>query len=226
MLVLSRGPQDKVFFPRLGICVEVLRIANRQVRLGITAPKDVKIARDESYASQIESDGQDVSLSESDRDRVAAANKLVLQAATLLAANDPHEAMKLLNLALSEFDALDNCREIGGRVQESRATYSRSQVTPPRRLLLVDENEQSRTSLAQLLRLKGFEVTDADDAFRALYQLSSCNPVDAVLIDFTVQLEHLRLTLRQILSKPTATRPQFSVSENWTMQSPLRTVLT
>ena len=38
MLVLSRREDDKIVFPNLGITVEVLRIAGRSVRLGVTAP--------------------------------------------------------------------------------------------------------------------------------------------------------------------------------------------
>jgi hypothetical protein len=37
MLVLSRGRNDKVVFPTLGISVEILRVAGNKVRLGIDA---------------------------------------------------------------------------------------------------------------------------------------------------------------------------------------------
>ena len=47
MLVLSRGPKDKVLFPNLGISVEILRIAGNRVRVGVEAPKDVRVLRHE-----------------------------------------------------------------------------------------------------------------------------------------------------------------------------------
>src|SRR5205085_227637 len=47
MLVLSRRPGQKVVFPSLGIEVEVLRSRGSVARLGIVAPDDVAVLRDE-----------------------------------------------------------------------------------------------------------------------------------------------------------------------------------
>src|SRR6476646_1776957 len=47
MLVLSRGRNDKVVFPTLGISVEILRVAGNKVRLGIEAPHEVPVHRHE-----------------------------------------------------------------------------------------------------------------------------------------------------------------------------------
>jgi carbon storage regulator CsrA len=47
MLVLSRGRNDKVVFPTLGISVEILRVAGNKVRLGIEAPQEVPVHRHE-----------------------------------------------------------------------------------------------------------------------------------------------------------------------------------
>ena len=47
MLVLSRGRNDKVVFPTLGITVEILRLAGTKVRLGIDAPRDIPVLREE-----------------------------------------------------------------------------------------------------------------------------------------------------------------------------------
>jgi carbon storage regulator CsrA len=47
MLVLSRGRNDKVVFPTLGISVEILRVAGNKVRLGIEAPREVPVHRHE-----------------------------------------------------------------------------------------------------------------------------------------------------------------------------------
>lgn len=47
MLVLSRRPDEKVVFPNLGIKVHVLRSTRNTVRLGIEAPREVAIFRDE-----------------------------------------------------------------------------------------------------------------------------------------------------------------------------------
>ena len=47
MLVLSRGFEQKIVFPTLGISVEVLRISGNKVQLGVEAPRDVPVHRHE-----------------------------------------------------------------------------------------------------------------------------------------------------------------------------------
>ena len=47
MLVLSRSRKEKIVFPTLGISVEVLHIAGNKVRVGIEAPADIPVHRDE-----------------------------------------------------------------------------------------------------------------------------------------------------------------------------------
>jgi carbon storage regulator CsrA len=47
MLVLSRGQNDKVVFPTLGISVEIIRVAGKKVRLGIEAPQEIPVHRHE-----------------------------------------------------------------------------------------------------------------------------------------------------------------------------------
>ena len=47
MLVLSRRENEKVVFANLGVSVEVLRVAGKVVRLGIQAPAEIQILREE-----------------------------------------------------------------------------------------------------------------------------------------------------------------------------------
>src|SRR5688500_18773444 len=47
MLVVSRRPNDRIVFPKLGITVHVVRVEGRSVRLGIDAPRDVRVLRHE-----------------------------------------------------------------------------------------------------------------------------------------------------------------------------------
>ncbi len=47
MLVLSRKVQEQICLPELGIVIKVLEIHGGKVRLGIAAPSDISIARDE-----------------------------------------------------------------------------------------------------------------------------------------------------------------------------------
>src|SRR5262249_34306479 len=52
MLVLSRRPGQKVVFPSLGIAIEVLRSRGSVTKLGVEAPVDVPIMRDEVLAKR------------------------------------------------------------------------------------------------------------------------------------------------------------------------------
>jgi len=47
MLVLSRRENQKVLFPGLGISVEVIRAGSNKVQLGIEAPREIRVLRDE-----------------------------------------------------------------------------------------------------------------------------------------------------------------------------------
>ncbi len=53
MLILSRRPGQKVVFPGLGITIEVLRSSGSVARLGIEAPEDVAVLRDEILAKSV-----------------------------------------------------------------------------------------------------------------------------------------------------------------------------
>ncbi len=64
MLVLSRRPSEKILFPSVGISVEIIQTKGNTVRVGIEAPEDVRILRDE--------------LKTRSTDQLVQANKIVL----------------------------------------------------------------------------------------------------------------------------------------------------
>ena len=47
MLILSRRQNEKVNFPALGITIEVIRTGQKKVQLGIDAPPEIRVIRDE-----------------------------------------------------------------------------------------------------------------------------------------------------------------------------------
>ncbi len=47
MLVLSRRAQEKISFPQVGISIHFLRVRSGTAKVGIDAPRDVQIVRDE-----------------------------------------------------------------------------------------------------------------------------------------------------------------------------------
>jgi carbon storage regulator CsrA len=52
MLVLSRRLDEKILFPELGITVQVTEIKGGKVRLGIEAPAEVRVLREELSREQ------------------------------------------------------------------------------------------------------------------------------------------------------------------------------
>ena len=179
MLVLSRGTQDKVLFPKLGITVEVLRIANKRVRLGITAPKNVKVVRDELLANLFEeAEGEEKERLEGEiLNRVNVANQLLQQAKEQLEQDQIAEAFQSLSMALRSFDELENHTETVEVDEEASGA---------RRALLVDDDDNERELLAGYLRLTGFDVSEADDGLRALYRLSETTSPDVILLDMNM----------------------------------------
>lgn len=47
MLILSRRQNERVNFPALGITIEVIRTGQKKVQLGIDAPPEIRVIRDE-----------------------------------------------------------------------------------------------------------------------------------------------------------------------------------
>ncbi len=47
MLVLSRRRHESIVFPGIGVTVKVLRVEGNKATLGISAPVDVRILREE-----------------------------------------------------------------------------------------------------------------------------------------------------------------------------------
>ena len=59
MLVLSRHRNGKITFPTLGISIEVVRIARNKVQLGIAAPANIPVHREEVARRLIRGDPHD-----------------------------------------------------------------------------------------------------------------------------------------------------------------------
>ena len=51
MLVLSRRVNEKIIIPGLGIVIEVVAVKGQAVRIGVEAPPDVHILREELLES-------------------------------------------------------------------------------------------------------------------------------------------------------------------------------
>ena len=119
MLVLSRGRNDKVVFPTLGITIEILRIDGNKVRLGVDAPQQVPTLRDELVGRRAgRSDAerqQPRELSHSLRNRLHTAELGLHLLKLKLEADDAEDAGSTIFTILNELKAVEQELEAAGR---------------------------------------------------------------------------------------------------------------
>jgi carbon storage regulator CsrA len=180
MLVLSRKENEKVLFPNLGIAFEILRIGGGKVRLGIQAPGDVSVVRDEiasedqiaEFARRVQERTRHANHELRNRLHSAVLGLAVVQQQLLAArADDAEQTVARLLDAVQGID-----QELGAAPQVAAAAARR-------RALVVEDNHNERRLLASYLALSGFEVESVDDGVQALDYLASHEPPDAVVLD-------------------------------------------
>lgn len=194
MLVLSRGQNDKVVFPTLGITVEILRLVGNRVKLGIDAPKHVPILRDElaGGAAAHEAAAADLAaaaqLTHSLRNRLQKATLGLRLLERLLANGQAEDAEPMIFRIFNELKSIEE--ELGPpadamqpRQQGCRPDGERQLLERSRRALIVEDDESESEMLAGYLRLSGFEVSTALDGLQAMVQLARHDRPDVVLMD-------------------------------------------
>jgi len=192
MLVLSRKENERLVFPTLGISLEVVGIQGKKVRLGIDAPPEVPVLRQEladlkgiDFTSNGPSANRQCS-------NMAAVVRTTLDATAevlnrLHARLDGDEiAQQLVLDAFRELRTLD--RGVDEMLEETRK--------PAPHALLIDADPTERELLASCLRLAGFEVVIAADADDALGYLSLHSRPDFALINVARDDETLISRLR------------------------------
>jgi carbon storage regulator CsrA len=213
MLVLSRKPEQKVCFPDLGITVEILRVKGSKVRIGVDAPVEVRILRDELN----ESDGAQ---------RLSRSHVIRLpQSARHEMRNELNSLSLALHLFKQEMDA--------GKCQDAEATFEKL-IQYVRRLsgsnalsqegvpadesseltaLLVEDEANEREMLAGFLRLQGYEVATAADGLEAMEYLESNEKPTVILIDMRMPRCDGPTTIRNIRENPAFDRVKiFAIS--------------
>jgi len=207
MLVLSRGPKDKVLFPNLGISVEILRVSGNRVRLGIDAPDDVRILRHEladSLSAELQSAEPQQEPAKLDREmrhklnnQLNAAHVALSLAQKQLDVGLSDDALETLHRAIRAFDTIDS--QAAPKVPHSEADDVHD---PARRALLVEDDANECELLAGYLRMSGFEVDTAGDGLQAMVYLSRHKRPDVVLMDMHMPRFDGPRAVRTIRSNP------------------------
>jgi carbon storage regulator CsrA len=227
MLVLSRGRNDKVVFPTLGISVEILRVAGNKVRLGIEAPHEIPVHRHEvsdriaacgGFVGGISDTGPNAVIKmPAARDELARklnhAIRNRLNAAALglhllhqkLEGDDLSDAESTIFKIFNELKAIET--ELAGppsavELSESRHNDEAAHHELHHRALVVEDNDNERELLAGYLRISGFEVDTATDGLQAMVRLTEKSPPDVVLLDMRMPRFDGSRTISAIRNNP------------------------
>ncbi len=176
MLVLSRRPGQRVQLPTLGISIQVLQTARNAVRLGIQAPHDVTVLREELLPADLAAPppaAKAARWSHEQRGRLNTAAMALHLVEKQLQAGRWGDAEASLREAQQALEALD------------QAPPPRPQEARPAELgaLLVEDDCNEGELLAGYLRMSGIRTDTVHDGEEALEFLSSHKRPDFVLLD-------------------------------------------
>ena len=202
MLVLTRRENEKIIFPEVGITVELVSITGSRARIGIKAPKEVRILRHEiaekelaekpiTFAIQnppqlaaLANQAQPNKPSHAVRNHLnstSIAAQLLRRQLDMGMIDDAEATVQTL---LSELGAL-NAEITQPKPEEVRSGQAAGTAkSAPRPVaLIVEDDDNERHLLAGFLRMVGFEVVTAENGAKALEYLTSHERPDVVLLD-------------------------------------------
>lgn len=203
MLVLSRRLNEKIVFPALNATVQVVAVKPGSVRLGIEAPSDVLVLREEVVgrrgAGPAPRDAADAALQWLNH---LFRNRLGLTAVGPAPPRQPPQGVSARDLERT-LDELERAlQDLRGQVEGAVQNRARPRLpTRRRKALLVEDNRNERELLAAYLRLSGLEVDTAGDGADALDYLRGARP-DVVLLDMRMPRCDGPTTVRAIRGDP------------------------
>jgi carbon storage regulator CsrA len=205
MLVLARRLNEKILFPTLGVTIQVVGAKPGLVRLGIDAPDDVAVLREEVLHRTLEAAQQSdaarppVSLREFGRQL-----QLRLHSSSLSLALLQRQLRAGLHSDMETTLArLDN--DLTALRQQVAGALDSVQPRPPtrrRKALLVEDDHNECELLAGFLRMAGLDVVTAHDGCDALDYLRRDGRPDVLLLDMILPRCDGASTVRAIRQEP------------------------
>jgi carbon storage regulator CsrA len=214
MLVLSRKRKEKIVLPTLNTAVQVLEIKRGVVRLGIEAPPETPILREElrhqtnkRRTRQTDPKVQNTDEGKQDQFHRRLCEQLKTTSMGLgllrvqLAAGLLDEANSTLCRIQDDFQLLRYGVE-GEMENRSPNPMARARQ---RKALLVEDDHNQREFLAGFLRQSGLQVDTVGDGCDALHYLRSHAKPDVVLLDMRLPRVDGPTIVREIRSNPAYT---------------------
>ena len=199
MLVLSRRLNEKVLFPNLGITIQIIRVAGKAVRIGIDAPPDIPVLREEVADSGRASDIPPV-LSRQVRHQLR--NRLNTASLGLQVLHRRLEVGEIDDAEPTIFKIFNELQEIDAELRPQDDHQEERKTGRCRRALIVEDNSNESELLAAYLRLNGYEVETVNDGLKALAYLKENEQPDAVLLDMCMPRLDGRKTVTSIRCEP------------------------
>jgi len=211
MLILSRKEQEKLTFPNLGIKVHVLRVSGRVVRLGIDAPKDIRVLREE--IENITPDNEVKEMGMSREERHAFRNRLNAATLGLQVLQRRVEAGQTDQLEPIIARILENLTELDVRFGALRSSPPSGQPKKRARVLIVEDNANEAQLLAEFLQMSGYETEIVSDGCQALQYLKEHEYPEVLLLDMQMPRLTGQQTIRSIREHSHSTKMKvFGVS--------------
>lgn len=230
MLVLSRREGEGIIFPALGISVQVLPRKGSTVRLGVKAPAEIRVMRQELCSAEDRDVGAWANVGEREvascvaavAERPAKLTERTTTGAREVAGERAREQRHALRGQLNTLSMALLVAEKqleAGRAGEAEETLARAQevlerliddgeatapANPQRTVeaLLVEDNPNEQALLSSYLNLNGVRVQAVEDGYAALDYLAANRRPDFVLLDMRLPRFDGRNTVMAIRQNP------------------------
>lgn len=181
MLVLTRRNKDCISFPQVGITVHFLRVNGGQTKVGVDAPNEIVIVRDNHEQAAVS-----VSMLENQVNALPAAQRHGIRNELHQLSIGLHLLRELNRQGLHDeaADTFDMIQESISKLSENRAfkTPPQSPSEPSRNtILLIDDQANEREMLGSVIRMRGHEVITLSNG-QATLDYFRVNPAPAVML--------------------------------------------
>lgn len=205
MLVLSRKLNEAIHFPDLGITVEVLDCTSSKVRVGVEAPFEIKILRDEVVDDETRRATEERVFRVPQELRHELRNELNLLSLSLHVLRRKIERGEIETEDLSFDDLVRRVERIASHntiasPQKGRGVFQTTEQSPT--ALIIEDSDNERELLGGLLEMHGFAVISVGTGELALQYLASNDNVDAIILDMGLPKIQGSELLRQIREMP------------------------
>ena len=217
MLVISRRENERFLFPNLGIAIQVIKVAGKAAKIGVEAPREIRVLREELLDNSDANPLPEVfagleaalpkNLKHDFRNRLNPISLGIQVVQQLIEKNRVDEIEPVLNKVVNSLKKLDG--DLLDDSTQPMATQRLAQVLADTKLddeklaLVVDDNANERSLMTALLELSGYSVVVVEDGQAALdYLEQSFQTPDFVLLDMNMPRKNGAETIVEIRRNP------------------------